>query len=62
MIFDVMTPFANKEVLQPPHITSDHYDDKKDVAGLVGGAKFKKNTVSLNGILPIHLYAKFKTD
>ena len=34
----------------------------KDVTGLVIGAKFKKNTVSLHGILPTHVYAEFKTD
>ena len=33
----------------------------KNVAGLVSGVKFKKNTVSLQGILPTHDYTKFKT-
>ena len=62
MMFDVMTSFIKTEVLQPPHITSDHYDSKKNVAGLVSAAKFKKNTISLHEILPTHVYAKFKTD
>ena len=62
MVFEVMTSFAKKTVLQPPYITSDQYDGKTPVAGLVSGAKFKKNTVSLHGILPTHVYAKFKTD
>ena len=61
MMFDVMTSFA-KNVSQPPHITGDHYDGKKSVPGLVSGAKFKKNTVPLHGVLLTHVYAKFKID
>ena len=61
MLFDVMKSFVSKEVVQPPHITGDHYDGK-NVAGLVSAAKFKKNTISLHEVLPTHVYAKFKTD
>ena len=61
MMFDVMTTFA-KKVLQPPHITGVNYNGKKNMAGLESGTKFKKNTITLHGILPTHVYAKFKTD
>ena len=62
MMFDIMTPFAKKTGLQPSHQTGDHYNGKTNVADLVIGAKYKKNTISLHGILPTHVYAKFKTD
>ena len=61
MKFDVMTSFAKKR-FSSHHTIQVTIMMVKNVAGLVSGTKFKKNAVSLHGILPTHVYTKFITD
>ena len=62
LAFDVIMSFA-KSVLQPPtqQVHNLTITMVKQCSGLMSDAKFKKNTVSLHGILPTHVYNNFKT-